>query len=369
MKRLIVAIVLPSLNEEAVLQDTCRSLGFYKSAAGQPVHDAFLFIVDNGSTDKTLEIAKKIQRDAPPGLVFVGEEKERGYVPPRHTGNALVLAFSKKNGIDPSDVLILQTDADTHYEEGYIDRMRRASQSLGSNLLLEGLAEFSEEFRDSFPEYINLSVEVDTRVLALLKLPEEVNLVCTDAVCGYRLSDYCSWGGHLREYRNEGDEIHAETTRLFMRALAHGARKVYVKEALAHPAERRIIDNPVKELATAGFPREASWNASWERQHHNSIRLDDFRTSLKNPLILRAIRLRERHLAALFGLLPLHVYRALGKDLTLSPKKALSDIAALLPKHRKEALYRYPGIFLSDVLDIVDSRRTLLRNFLLGKES
>jgi glycosyltransferase involved in cell wall biosynthesis len=367
MNRLIVAIVLPSLNEEAVLQDTCRSLGFCKSATSQSVRDAFLFIVDNGSADKTLEVAQKIRRDSPRGLVFVGKEKERGYVPPRHTGNTIVMAFAKKNGIDPSDVLILQADADTSYEEGYIERMRRTSQSLGTNILLEGLAEFSQEFRNSFPDYIRLSVQIDTRVLALLKLSEEVNLMCTDAVCGYRLSDYLSWGGHLREYCNEGDEIHAETTRLFMRALALGARKVYVREAVAHPAERKIVENPVKELATAGFPREASWGASWERQHHNSVELDDFHKNLNHPLVLHALRLRERHLIALFGLLPLHVYRTLGRDLALSHKPSLNDIAALLPNRHKNTLYNRPGTFLSDVLDIVDRRGILLSNFLLGQ--
>jgi glycosyltransferase involved in cell wall biosynthesis len=365
MKPLVVAVVLPSLNEEVALRNTCKSLGFLKP----PIHSVsrtFLFIVDNGSTDGTVEVARKIQHEAHSSAVFIGQEKERGYVPPRHTGNTLVKAFAEHNGLDLSEVLVLQADADTAYGEGYIERMRSASQSFGPNLLLEGLAEFPQIFRDSFAEYVKLSSEIDSRVLAVLKMPETSNVVCTDAVCGYRLSDYFAWGSHLREYRNDGSEIHAETTRLYMRALARGARKIYV-EALAYPSERKIISRPVEELATAGFPRESSWKASWERQFHNSISLDDFHAHLKHPTILHAIHLRERHLIALFGILPLHVARAIGKTLPIPAKKALSDIATSLPKHDRETLYKHPGVLLTEVLNLVDRHGPALSDLLVGK--
>lgn len=365
----VVAVVLPSLNEETTLLETCKSLGFYKSATGQQAPGTLLFIIDNGSSDRTLEVAREVQINSTRGSVFVGQEKERGYVPPRHTGNSMAKVFAEHSSIDPSDILILQADADTIYREGYVEWMRRASQAYGSNFLLEGLAEFSQKFCYTFPRYVQLSAEIDTRVFSLLQLPETSTLVCTDAVCGYRLSDYFAWGGHLREYRDQKNEIHAETTRLYMRALAHGARKIYVNEALAHPDERKIISRPIEEFATAGFPREASWRALWQGQYHNSISIEDFGTHLDHPIVLHAINVRERHLAALFGLLPVHVARALGESLDLPAKTALGHIAASLPKHDKEALARYPGAFLIDVLNVVDHHENVLSDFLAGRSS
>jgi hypothetical protein len=363
-----VAVVLPSLNEEATLRETCKSLGFCKSAASQPSPGTLLFIVDNGSTDKTLELAYEIRRTAPPGSVFIGQEKERGYVPPRHTGNILVKAFAEHNRIDLSEILILQADADTSYEEGYIEWMRSASESFGPNLILEGLAEFSSDFCDTFPEYVQLSAGIDARVLSILKLPETSDLVCTDAVCGYRLSDYFAWGGHLREWCDSGDEIHAETTRLYLRALAHGARKVCVKEALAHPAERKIISHPGEEFATAGFPREASWRASWEQRYQKPVRLADFLVYSEYPEILHATRVRERHLVALFGLLPVHVARAIEREQAIPIGPAMNDIAVLLRQRNKETLSLQPGVFLTDVLEIVDYKGAVLDAFLMGQE-
>src|SRR4051794_26936693 len=98
MKSLVVAVVLPSFNEEAALRNTCKSLGFLKLAMDPLASRTFLFIVDNGSTDGTLEVAREIQHDAYSGVIFIGQEKERGYVPPRHTGNTLVKAFAERNG-------------------------------------------------------------------------------------------------------------------------------------------------------------------------------------------------------------------------------------------------------------------------------
>ncbi len=155
MKQLDVAVVLPCLDEEATLQETCECLGFTKAAEDRRTTKSFLFIIDNGSTDGTLDVAKEIQRTALPESVFIGQEQERGYVPPRHTGNLLVKTFAQVNNLNLDQILILQADADTYYGAGYIESMRRTSQALGSNVLLEGFAELPHRFRKSFPEYVN----------------------------------------------------------------------------------------------------------------------------------------------------------------------------------------------------------------------
>jgi len=195
MEELIVAVVLPSLNEEKTILETCKSLGFNREAITRSGPNAFLFIVDNESTDKTLELARQLQLDSPPGSVIIGHEEERGYVPPRHKGNTLVTEFANQRGLSHSDILLLQVDADTQYEKGYIESMRSASKALGPNLLLEGLAEFPPEFRDSFPEYVDSCRNTDERTLSILDTLVPGDIICPDAVCGYRLSDYFYWGG------------------------------------------------------------------------------------------------------------------------------------------------------------------------------
>lgn len=363
---LLAAIVLPCLDEEAELRQTCESLGFGAPTTIQPP-DTYLFIVDNGSTDATLEVARRVQRQAVPGTVFIGQELERGYVPPRHTGNRLVQAFAESGGLDPSEILILQADADTQYTLGYVEAMRTASRVAGPGAFLSGLAEFPPDFRDQFPEYVAMCSEVDGRVLSRLHPPEPSDLIRTDALCGYRLEDYLAWGGHRLEYREDGEEIHAETTRLFLRSVGQGSALVSVESALAYPSQRKVVRHPAADLASAGFPREAAWRASWERLYEGPADLDRFRTTRNDPGVLHAIRVRERHLVALFGVLPVHVARAIGGELP-PPGSPLLEIALSLPPRDAETLVEGPGLFLTDVLSLVDEHGPWL-DALLGGSS
>lgn len=353
-----VAVVLPCLNEEESLLSTCRTLGFGTSGVGQAAQ-AVLVIVDNGSTDNTVSVAREIQDASPPGTVFVTHEEERGYVPPRHRGNGLARSFAEAHGIHSGQVLVLQADADTLYQQDYIEQMRLAAQAAGANTLLEARAEFPPGFQNSFPEYVALLAKTDDRFFRTINFGAADDLVCTDAVSGYRLSDYLTWGGHIREYREDGEEIHAETTRLRIRSVAHGAKKVLVEDAVALPSERKMLLRPAEEFATAGFPRESGWRAAWRRKYTGPDTAEAFGTARDNPEVLEVIRLRERHLAALFGLLPLHAARALGAPpATADPR--LLEITASLPARDANTLLHRPGQLLADVLDVVDHRGAAL---------
>lgn len=358
MEQLPVAIVLPCLDEESTLVETCRSLGFASEGVDQD-SSVHLIIVDNGSTDRTLEVAEFIAAHSSPGSVCVAQESERGYVPPRHTGSQRAGQLAEAAGW--SDILIVQADADTAYAAGYVESLRAVAAAAGSNALLEGTAEFPAGFGTEFFSYVSLCARMDERVLSRLVVPPSSDLICTDMVCAFRLSDYVAWGGHLREYTRKGDEIHAETTRLYMRSLARGSRKVIVRDALAYPSARKAVQRPWEEFATAGFPREASWREAWRARHPDKAGVEDLPLAgLDEAELEHVTRVRERHLIALFGVLPLHVFRALGRDPTSGYDARLRRITDELPTRDGEALYRSPGVFIEDVLDLVDDPRSPL---------
>jgi len=180
------------------------------------------------------------------------------------------------------------------------------------------------------------------------------------------LGDYFLWGGHQQEFDSTGEEVLAETTRLFLRGVAHGAQLAQADRAVAYPSQRKVLKAPSVEFATAGFPRTASWRAALERDLSPEVSLRDFRKRPDSSSILKSIRTRLRHLLALFGILPLHVVQSLQQDRP-SDKLALSGIMDLLPRRSIEQLRQEPGEFLVDVLGLVDQQDSLLDDFLKEK--
>ena len=356
-----VVIVLPCLDEASVLRATCGSLGFGTDPVSQPA-DTTLVIVDNGSTDSTLSIAREVQQCSIPDTVLLAQEPERGYVPPRRTGNLLSCGLAEANNLDGSRILILQADADTRYCDGYVEAMRRAATLAGPHAMLEGIAEFRPDLHERLQSYLHLMAETDERVFSGIALLPEDELICTDAVSAYRLGDYLEWGGHQRE-QVENEEIHAETTRLRIRSLPWGGQKILVEDAVAFPSERKAILRPAEEFATAGFPRGERWRSAWRRGYSGPATAEEFGEARDHPEVVRAIRVRERHLLAVFALLPLHAARALGAP---PPKvdPGLLRLAASLPARNASVLTREPGQLITDVLHVVDHRPRALDELL-----
>jgi glycosyltransferase involved in cell wall biosynthesis len=361
---------MPCLNEEAYLQDTCASLGF-GIGHGTP-SDASLVIVDNGSTDSTANVAKQIRSNSPENSVIVTTEPERGFVPARHHGNLVVHTLARSVGWDLENVLILQIDADCHYSADYIVEMRRKMEAYGSNVMIEGCLYHSEDFKAHYADYVRICDETDAEFEKLFPRDLSNDVIVVDAVTGYRLSDYFNWGSHRREFNAQGEEIYSETTRLFMKARTHGAQRSRVESVRAFHSPRKALNEPSLHFATAGFPREESWNVSWQKFHRGPNNLEDLCAESNHSEMLNAIRVREEHLLALFGVLPLHVNRVLdhlpagGSE----PHKLAQRILPLLPPRTADELASHPGLFISDVLeliathgaDLLDQARQLISN-------
>lgn len=355
---MLTFVVMPCLNEADLIARTTASLGF--SDKGDAPSDTHLVVVDNGSTDGTIDILDHI-RNATNAPVHVYSEAQRGYVPPRRRGVIEAAEIAKRLSADPADVLILQADADADYKPGYVAAMQAAAAGQ-AGVIFEGSIRRPDEFVEAHPDYVAAEHLVDDEVETRLAADEE-EVVVDDKVCGYRLADYNLWGGLFEERTAEGDAIHVETTRLFMRArLAHGARKVRVNPAGAAPSRRKVALNPWLHYATVGFPREDSWvrasaqQAGCSDDPHN---IDRFALAVLDGIEPAAVYLRRAHQLALFRFLPALVAIALEGDI---PADLAPDVLAALdelPRWSRAGLQIDPGKAIIEMLGLIDTHPEL----------
>lgn len=290
-------IVIPCLNEQEGLAATCLSLGF--GCGRRPT--GRLVLVDNGSSDRTFAVMEQIRDASPFGCVLVVREPRRGYVPARRAGVAVVHACVQAGRIPLDQALILQADADTIYLEGYVDAMLRACSD-GRGQLLEGCAVASREFNAQYPAFTQLCRDIDLG-MERWSAPEDDQVVVDDKVSGLSLADYIAWGEHREEVDSRGRQIHAETTRLFLRAKCTGAvtRRRRVEDAMALPSRRKLFAQAPAYFAASGFPRNCEWIASWSHTADATVFLA---APTRSAWLDRLVRSRQRHQLALFGLLP-----------------------------------------------------------------
>lgn len=290
-------IVMPCLNEAAQLAQTCASLGF----PGERDAETHLVLVDNGSEDQTLEVMRGIRAACDPQTVHILEEPRRGYVPARSAGPT----YLASSGLASPSALLLQADADTVYLPGYVRQMKHEAWQRGRGHLFEAAAVTAAEFRRKYLVFDELCRAIDAE-MSTWAVRDEDDVVVDDKVSGFFLADYFDWGGHFVERMQTGEELLAESTRLFILAKqARGARKVKVA-AMALPSRRKLATQAVAYFASAGFPRGPKWNAQWSDEACGSA-ADFLENPQGSPCIAAAASSRRRHLLALFGLLPLLV--------------------------------------------------------------
>lgn len=352
-----VAVVIPCLNEQETIAATARSLGFGEGI--DPPAGAQLVLVDNGSSDGTWDVMGRVAAEAPSGAVLRIVEGERGFVPPRDRGVRHAALLAAERGCQADQLLILQADADTEYLPYYIERMRAAASA---DTLVEASIGRAKPDDPRLANYRALELEVDGRTRSL-EVADSDEVLIDDKACGYRLSDYQRWGGLRREYLPDGSEIHAETSRMYLRALATaGAKRERVERAGALTSARRIYENPTLNFATAGFPREASWLHAFADAARASggprVQMDETRSTV-SPM---AQRLRVGHNIVLFSLLPRIVAHLFGRR--LNGGERLQGVIEALPRFEIEDLRQRPGWMISVLLSMLDDPRSPLHTLI-----
>jgi glycosyltransferase involved in cell wall biosynthesis len=340
-------IVIPCRNEEQRLAKTCASLGFGVAGKAPPV--TTLILVDNGSTDSTPKIANDIRDASPNDAVLLASEKEIGYVPPRHRGCLVARELAQRIGIKETSVLVLQADADTHYSPGYVDNMRTVAVDQ-NGMMLQACTSYREDFQSARPAYLQLCSEVDAEFETLFTDNSD-DVIIDDKACGYYLSDYFLWGGHVREYTTHGEEVHSETTRLYIRSQKRGAVKVFVDAAETEHSARHLVDHPIVDFVTAGFPRERSWIEYLKEKFAEIDNFDSLVPDGRHPLLSIASALRKRHVLGIFGALPLHVARVSGRHSGLEDDQWVKSISLPI---RSPGTLEQPALLIQDAFESLD---------------
>ncbi|MCS7240704.1 MAG: glycosyltransferase family 2 protein [Candidatus Bipolaricaulota bacterium] len=160
-----VSVVMPVLNEEEFLEQTLKTI------RAQTFKDYELIVVDNGSTDRSREIAARFA-----DRVLV--EPQRGYDLALHRG------ISEAQG-----ELIVQADADTLYPPHWLARMVQAFEGKGV-VCAYGPWAFRESPRWRKPLEAGLCIVVQLLTHAL-GLPQTTGLNM-----GFRKEAYVQVGGY-----------------------------------------------------------------------------------------------------------------------------------------------------------------------------
>lgn len=361
MNCLLTTAVIPCLNEVESLPLTCASLGFAPDQ--NPPADTMLVLVDNGSEDGTREFAEFLRTSVPEGSVLVAFEPERGYVPPRARGNEVAAAAAALRGVPAEGLLVAQADADTLYSEGYLEALRDCSDTAGPGVIVDACMAWPPAFQALHEAFLQRFDVVDAEFAPwLMDHPDDV--IVDDKACAYRHSDYLLWGGHLREWNSGGEEIHAETTRLYIRGRNVGARRQLCGAATAIHSPRRLVAEPSLFTATAGFPREPSFRADWHSAYGGPDSLESIATATDAD-IAPIIAARRAHLWGLFTLLPAYVEQTQGRSRVRVHETETQTALRVLEHRGIDPCDTASGAILADVLRLVTSRFTdALRTFL-----
>ncbi|RQO74419.1 hypothetical protein DBR43_03220 [Pedobacter sp. KBW06] len=340
-----VFVVIPFFNEAETLLDTCHSLGF--GIDKPPGDDISLVLVNNNSSDASEYIAAQFKERFNNQSIYIFNQPTQGIVPTRIAGNQHVREICYDRKIHESLALIIQADADTIYSQNYINSMRIGADQAGLNTLIEADTRYPDTFINEDFGFLKACLEID-QACEKYFCDEHIDLIVDDKAVAYRLKDYYMWGGHQVVFNDSGDELLAETTRLFMKAKTFGAIRLKTTAAFVIHSVRNIHTERELVFATAGYPREAGWVKEFYR-NNDTLNFDQDNRGL-------IVDLRILHLLGLFTILPAHFLNANG--LETEKNAVIVHAMEYLPKRNiHEIRDKKIHLLIEDVFGVLNEKK------------
>lgn len=202
-----ISIVVPAYNEEEYLEACLKSL---KNQIEKPYE---IIVVNNNSTDKTVEIAKKFD-------VKIIKEVRQGRTHARNTG------FNKATGD-----IIARTDADTRVARDWTKRIRQAFEKDPKLLGLSGSAYF-----DKLPTFLQFHTWMITGSSKFIKLTMK-----HDGMMGFNLAlRKKAWELVKDEICYDESKVH-EDADLAIHIARHG-KVFFDRTIIVHTAPRQLAN-------------------------------------------------------------------------------------------------------------------------------
>lgn len=294
---------MPCLNEAHGLRQTCLSLGFGKDAGGDASDT--LVIVDNGSTDSTLQVAETIRQDVGGDRVVIVSCSTRGFVPARVAGADKVIEVCTMRGISSSDAILLQVDADAQYSLEYTLAFREAAMVHGRNYLYESRSVMPDSIDAKLQKFLQYLDAFDADYFDLIKCESKASLAICDCIVddktvGIILADWMKTGGLQRDYVSGGEMIYCGTSRFWLRLAAHGFQRHLIDKATCAHSTRKISEGADIFCASAGWPHGTSWKRSWRQQFPSAPLVSNFFAEETSRIRAAALQARRAHLEAMF---------------------------------------------------------------------
>ena len=328
-------LIMPCLNEEKTLRETCESLGFGSSYRNQRKNH-HLVVVDNGSNDRTVEVAEKIRDLSIAGTVHIVSENILGFVPARSAGVKYVQKYSMELRCPQSECLILQVDADAEYSRDYPSCFEETASIYGLGNLFEAESIIPTKARDAEITLLHNLGNFDERFFERIYTKED--FVVDDKIVGYFLQDWNSTGGLKREYLDDREYIFCGTSRMWIRMRSQGFRRQMVAGATCAHSLRKLKEGAAIYSASAGWPRGSIWKERWRALVGQIITVEELIAPNVHSLWNRVLTERERHLQAMFFHLPM-VYEESQKKTGITPLDGLIAAFARSGIDLREDLY------------------------------
>jgi hypothetical protein len=166
------------------------------------------------------------------------------------------------------------------------------------------------------------------------------------------------------EFNSVGDEILAESSRLFIKAKLVGGKLLSVPDAVAYHSKRKIIADPISQFVTAGFPREKRWYANWRKRYTGPSTLEELKDDRVDQGINEAVFLRQSHSLILFGLLPAYVAKLVGGTNTNRRLARFVNLFVYMDRLSKQQILNNTAALFERAFSIIDSHPTALEDCL-----